>query len=82
MKPTKPTSSTPSGTVNSKRKASRGNKSASLNKSTGKKGKTSSSGKSDLEITEENMAFYKAMQAKLKAQEKAAASSQDEGKLF
>jgi hypothetical protein len=35
-----------------------------------------------LEITEENMAFYKSMQAKLKAGKKAAAASQDEGKLM
>jgi hypothetical protein len=78
------TTSKPSGTVNAKRKAVGGNKSVSRNKPTGKKRNTSSSvfsGTHDLEITEENMAFYKAMQAKLKAEKKAAAASQDEGKL-
>lgn len=40
------------------------------------------SGAPDLEITEENMEFYKAMEAKLEARKRAAATSQDEGKLF
>lgn len=45
-------------------------------KTTGKKGTP------ELEITEENMALYKAIQAKLKAGKKAAAVSHDEGKLL
>jgi hypothetical protein len=73
-----------------KRKAHGGNKSTSNRSQSnpaGKKGTTSSvfsnkSGTPDMEITEENMTIYKAMQAKLKAQRKAAATSQDEGKLF
>ena len=64
-----------SGNVNLKRKPP-----APRNKPSGKKSNTSSSGKYDLEITEENMAFYKAMQAKLKDGKKAAAASQGEGK--
>lgn len=69
-----------SSTVNGKRKAPGGNKSSSQNKPAGKKGNASSSvlGSPDLEITEENMSFYKAMEAKLKA----AASLQEEGKLL
>lgn len=71
-----------SGAVNAKRKAPGGNMSA---KQAGKKRNASSSVfsvTSDLEINEENMTFYKAMQAKLKAEKKAAAASQDEGKLL
>jgi hypothetical protein len=64
-----------SGNVTGKRKSTGRNKSASRNKPTGKKGDA-------LEINEENMAFYKAMQAKLKAEKKTAAASQDEGKLL
>lgn len=62
-----------SGTVTGKRKSTGGNKSASRNKPRGKKS-------DDLEINEETMAFYKAVQAKLKAEKKTAAASQDEGK--
>lgn len=68
--------------ANGKRKTPGGNNSASRNKSTGKKGKASSSGIPDLEINEETMSFYKAMQAKLNAEKRAAAASQDEGELF
>jgi hypothetical protein len=62
-----------------KRKTPEGNKSAgrSQNKPTAKKGATSSS-----EITESDMAIYKAIQAKLKGEKKAAAASHDEGKIF
>jgi hypothetical protein len=62
-----------------KRKNTGGNKSTSSKthkKPTGKKGTP------EFEITEENMALYKAIQAKLKAEKKAAAVSNDEGKLF
>lgn len=69
-----------SGSLTAKRKPTVGNKSTSRNKATGKKGDTSST--PVLEINEENMAFYKAMQAKLKADKKTAAASQDEGKLL
>ena len=75
-----------SGNVNGKRKYPTGNKSASRkNKPTGKKGKASSSTIpriQDLEINEETMSFYNAMQAKLKADKKAATASQEEGKLL
>jgi hypothetical protein len=71
-----------SGTAIGKRKATGGEKSGSRTKSTGKKGNDTSSGVHDFEITEENMAIFKAMQAKLKAQKKAAAASQDEGKFI
>ena len=71
-----------SGTAHGKRKAPGGNKSTSQNKATGRKGNTSTfSGTHDVEITEENMAFFKAIQAKLKAEKKATSESQDEGKL-
>jgi hypothetical protein len=66
-----------SGSVTGKRKTTGGNKS---NKATGKKGNASST--PDLELNEENMAFFKAMQARLKAEKKSAAASQDEGKLL
>jgi len=66
-----------SGNDNAKRKGP-----ATRNKPSGNKGNTSSSGTNELEITEETMAFYKAMEAKLKANKKAAAASQDEGKLL
>ena len=59
-----------------KRKSTGG---TSRNKATGKKGQASST---DFEINEENMAFFRAMQAKLKTEKKAAAASQDEGKLL
>jgi hypothetical protein len=62
--------------VNPKRKAS--NTGRTRNQPASKKGATAP----DLEMTEENMQVYKAMQAKLNAQKKAAAASQDEGKLF
>ena len=69
-----------SGTVNGKRKAPGGNKNSTQNKPARKKGNASSSvlGSPDLEITKENMSFYKAMEVKLKA----AAALQDEGKLL
>jgi hypothetical protein len=66
--------------VTGKRKQTGGIKSAPRNKATGKKDNASST--LDLEINEENMAFYKAMQARLKAEKKSAAASQDEGKLL
>jgi hypothetical protein len=69
-----------SGSVTGKRKPTGGNKSGSRNKATGKKDNASST--PDLEINEENMAFFKAMQAKLKAQKESGAASQDEGKLL
>lgn len=62
-----------------KRKAPGGNKSntgRTQKKQTGKKGAP------ELEITEENMAIYKSIQAKLKEEKKAAAASREEGKLF
>jgi hypothetical protein len=72
-----------SATAHGKRKAPGGNKSVSQKKATGQKGNTStSSAAHDLEITEENMAFYKAIQAKLKAEKKTVAASQNEGKLI
>ena len=79
---TRGSTSKTSGTAHGKRKAPGGNKSTSRNKATGRKGNTSTfSGTHDVEITEENMAFFKAMQAKLKAEKKATSESQDEGKL-
>jgi hypothetical protein len=66
----------------SKRKTPGGNKSASnrtQNKPAGEKG-TTSSGLPEVEITAEDMAIYKAIQAKLKGKKKAAAASHDEGK--
>ena len=53
-------------------------------KPTGKKATTSfsSTGTLELEMTEENMAIYKAMQAKLKQEKRTAAATHDEGKLF
>ena len=74
-----------SGNVNGKRKTPAGNKSVTRNKPTGKKSKASSSafsGIHDLQINDETMSFYKAMQAKLRADKKNAAASQDEGKLL
>ena len=63
-----------------------GNRSTGKGKQSGKKTTSSSassnSGTPELEITQENMAIYKAIQAKLKAEKKAAAASHDEGKLF
>ena len=55
------------------------------NSSTGKKKASTTSSltkKYDTEITEENMAIYKAIQTKLNAEKKAAAASQRQGKLF
>jgi hypothetical protein len=70
--------------VNAKKKG--GNRPASnniQNKPTGKMGAASSSKKkSDYEITEDNMEIYKAIQAKLDAEKRAKAASQNEGKLF
>ena len=55
----------------------------SQNKPKGKKGTTpSNSGTHETEISEAEMAMYKAIQAKLKAGRKAVADSHDEGKLF
>ena len=76
----RPSNSKASGSVMGKRKSTGGNKSASRNKATGKKDNVSST--PDLEINDENMAFYKAMQAMLKAEKKSATASQDEGKLL
>lgn len=76
------TTSKSSGAASAKRKASGGETSGSRNKPTGKKRNITSSGTHDLEINEQSMAFFKAMQAKLKAQKKAAAASQDDGKLI
>jgi hypothetical protein len=70
-----------SGNVNGKRKTPAGKKSVTR---TGKKSKVSSafSGIHDLQINDETMSFYKAMQAKLRADKKTAAASQEEGKLL
>lgn len=70
-----------SRTVNPKRKAPTRNK-ASTNtgqkKMSTKKG--TSTGDLQVELTEENLALYKALQAKLEAQKKVAAAAENEGK--
>lgn len=72
-------SSTTRASSSVKRKAPGGHKSGSSKK-------TASSSKEscvpDFEMTEENMAFFKAIQAKVKAKKMAAAASQNEGRLF
>jgi hypothetical protein len=78
------TSQAPQSTAKPKRKAPGGR---SQNKPSGKKGPTSSvfsnkSGTPDLEITEEDMAMYRAIQAKLKGEKRTAVTAQNEGKLF
>jgi len=74
-----------SKTSSTKRKSPGGKK--AQNKPMGKKGKTASSvfsnsGTPELDITEENMAIYRTIQAKLKGQKRSAAASHDEGKSF
>lgn len=78
------TSQASQSTAKPKRKAPGGR---SQNKPSGKKGPTSSvfsnkSGTPDLEITEEDMAMYRAIQAKLKGEKRTAVTAQNEGKLF
>jgi hypothetical protein len=77
-------SSTSKASTNAKKKGKNRSSSNKIqNKPTGKIGAASSSKKiSDYEITEDNMEIYKAIQAKLDADKRAKAVSQNEGKLF